>query len=59
MVPLPKFGSNKRSVDIREVVNGVMFFLGTGCQWRGRIVATRRPPKLARGNPVYHVLRFW
>lgn len=24
----------KRSVDIREVVNGLMYILGTGCQCR-------------------------
>jgi transposase len=43
LVPPPKPGGNKRSVDIREVVNGVMYLLSTGCQWRGRIVATRAP----------------
>ena len=26
-------GGNKRTVDIREVVNGVMYVLSTGCQW--------------------------
>ncbi len=25
---------NKRTVDLREVVNGLMYVLGTGCQWR-------------------------
>lgn len=27
-------GGNKRSVDEREVMNGLMFILSTGCQWR-------------------------
>jgi transposase len=27
-------GRNKRRVDLREVRNGVMYILGTGCQWR-------------------------
>jgi transposase len=27
-------GGNKRSVNFREVVNGLMYILGTGCQWR-------------------------
>jgi transposase len=28
-----KRGGNKRTVDIRAVVNGVMYVLSTGCQW--------------------------
>ena len=27
-----KRGGNKRTVNVREVVNGVMYMLGTGCQ---------------------------
>jgi transposase len=27
-------GGNKRSVSVREVVNGLMYILSTGCQWR-------------------------
>ena len=27
-------GGNKRTVDIREIVNGLMYILGSGCQWR-------------------------
>jgi transposase len=33
-IPAAKPGGNKRTVDLREVVNGVMYVLGTGCQWR-------------------------
>ena len=33
-IPLAKRGGNKRAVDIREVVNGLMYILSTGCQWR-------------------------
>jgi transposase len=29
-----KHGGNKRTVDIREVVNGLLCVLSTGCQWR-------------------------
>src|SRR3954466_10411663 len=29
-----KHGGNKRTVNVREVVNGLMYILGTGCQWR-------------------------
>ena len=34
LIPPAKSGGNKRSVDLREVVNGLMDVLGTGCQWR-------------------------
>ena len=29
-----KRGGNKRTVDVREVVNGLMYVLSSGCQWR-------------------------
>jgi transposase len=34
LIPPAKRGGNKRTVDIREVLNGLMYILGTGCQWR-------------------------
>ena len=34
LIPLAKRGGNKRKVDVRTVVNGVMYILSTGCQWR-------------------------
>jgi len=34
LIPPAKPGGNKRTVDLREVMNGVMYILGTGCQWR-------------------------
>lgn len=33
LIPSAKRGGNKRTVDVREVVNGVMYVLSTGCQW--------------------------
>ena len=33
LIPPAKRGGNKRTVDEREVVNGVMYILSTGCQW--------------------------
>jgi transposase len=32
MIPPPKRGGNKRTVDVREVVNGLIYLLSTGCQ---------------------------
>ena len=34
LIPPAKRGGNKRTVDIRQVTNGVMYILSTGCQWR-------------------------
>jgi transposase len=33
LIPPAKRGGNKRTVDVRAVVNGVMYVLSTGCQW--------------------------
>ena len=33
LIPPAKKGGNKRSVDEREIVNGMMYILSTGCQW--------------------------
>jgi transposase len=32
LIPPGKAGGGKRRVDMREVVNGVMYILSTGCQ---------------------------
>src|ERR1700722_2617581 len=34
LIPPARHGGRRRSVDIREVVNGLMYLLSTGCQWR-------------------------
>ena len=33
LIPPAKRGGNKRTVDAREIVNGLMYILSTGCQW--------------------------
>ncbi len=34
LIPSAKRGGNKRHVNVREVINGLMYILSTGCQWR-------------------------
>ena len=34
LIPPARRGGAKRTVDVREVVNGLMYVLSTGCQWR-------------------------
>src|SRR5215831_4778599 len=43
LIPPVKPGGNKRTVDVREVMNGVMYVLSTGCQWRA--LPKDLPPK--------------
>jgi len=34
LIPPAKRGGNRRHVDVREVLDGLMYILSTGCQWR-------------------------
>jgi transposase len=43
LIPPGKTGGGKRTVIMREVVNGLMYVLSTGCQWRA--VPKDLPPK--------------
>ena len=33
MIPPARHGGRKRSVNVREVLNGIFYVLWTGCQW--------------------------
>ena len=43
LIPPAKRGGGKRTVVMREVVNGVMYVLSTDCQWRALPKDLRRP----------------
>jgi putative transposase len=34
LIPPARRGARRREVDVREVLNGIMYVLGTGCPWR-------------------------
>lgn len=34
LIPPARRGGRRRSVDVREVLNGILYVLETGCQWR-------------------------
>jgi transposase len=53
LIPPAKSGGNKRTVDIRQVVNGVMYILSTGCQWRA--IPKDLPPR----STVHDYLERW
>ena len=43
LIPPAKRGGRRRPVDIRDVVNGLLYILSTGCAWR--YVPKDFPPK--------------
>ncbi len=53
LIPPGKRGGGKRTVVMREVVNGLMYILSTGCQWR-RFRRTCR-----RKSTVYDYFDLW
>jgi transposase len=53
LIPLGKPGGGKRTVNMREVVNGLMYILSTGCQWRA--MPKDLPPK----STVYDYFDLW
>ena len=46
LIPPARRGGNKRHVDEREVMNGIMYVLSTGCQWRA--IPKDLPPRSTR-----------
>ena len=53
LIPPAKRGGRKREVNVREVMNGVMYVLSTGCQWRA--IPKDLPPR----STVFAYLDLW
>jgi transposase len=53
LIPRAKRGGRKRTIDVREVVNGIMYVLSTGCQWRA--IPKDLPPR----STVHDYLSLW
>jgi transposase len=51
--PPGKTGGGKRTVIMREVVNGLMYVVSTGCQWRA--IPKDLPPK----SSIYDYFDLW
>jgi transposase len=45
LIPPAQHGGRKRSVNLREIVNGLLYVLSTGCQWR--YILKDLPPRSA------------
>lgn len=52
-IPPAKRGGNKRTVKVREVVNGLLYILSTGRQWRAI------PKDLPERSTLYGYLDLW
>src|SRR5271157_2354985 len=53
LIPPAKRGGNRRHVDVREVMSGIMYILSTGCQWRA--VPKDLPPR----STLFDYLDLW
>jgi len=53
LVPPPKSGGHPRTVNMREVVNGIFYVLRTGCGWE------MLPHDLPPYSTVYQYFRRW
>jgi transposase len=53
LIPPAKRGGRRRKVEVRDVLNGIMYVLSTGCQWR--YIPKDLPPK----STVFHYLDLW
>jgi transposase len=53
MIPPAKRGGRRREVDVREVVNGIMYVLSTGCAWR--YIPKDLPPR----STLYDYMQRW
>ena len=53
LIPPAKRGGNRRHVEVREVVNGIMYVLSTGCQWRA--IPKDLPPR----STLFDYLDLW
>jgi transposase len=53
LIPKAKRGGRRRAVDIREVLNGLLYVLSTGCQWAA--LPKDLPPK----STVYDYFDLW
>ena len=53
LIPPARPGGNKRTVVLRDIVDGIMYVFGTGCQWRA--VPSDLPPR----STLYDYLQRW
>src|ERR1700732_1639397 len=53
MIPPARRGGRPRDVNMREIINGLLYLLWTGCQWQA--LPKDLPPK----STVHHYFKLW
>jgi putative transposase len=53
LIPEPSPEATREPIPRREIVNGILYLLRTGCSWR------QMPHDLPNGKTVYHYFRLW
>ncbi len=53
LIPAPKTGGRRRTVNMREIINAIFYILASGCAWR------LMPHDLPPWSTVYHYFRAW
>ena len=53
LIPQPSPQASREPISRREIVNGILYVLRTGCSWR------QMPHDLPNGKTVYHYFRRW
>jgi putative transposase len=53
LIPPPKRGGRPRTTNMREVINAILYFLRTGCQWQ------YLPHEFPKQRTVYHYFWIW
>ena len=59
LIPPARRGGRRRSVDLREVTNGIMYVLGTGCQWRAVPQDLPVPKDLPPRSTIFAYFDLW
>ncbi|MFL5733656.1 MAG: IS5 family transposase [Chloroflexia bacterium] len=52
-IPPAKSGGRPRALDMRSVINGILYIVVGGCQWR------MMPTQYPRWKSIYHYFRMW
>lgn len=52
-IPVPSTAGRAAEIERREIVNGILYVLRTGCSWR------QMPHDLPNGKTVHHYFRIW
>ena len=53
LLPKPGFGGRPRTIDLRRVINGILYLSRTGCAWR------MLPKDFGPWSTVYHYFRMF